>query len=67
MTHDLAVRADPRRHSRLPFETPPAAKLAAALASVVITLAITGAVVLGMTGDAGGPTLAQTAAPDTQA
>jgi len=58
MTHELPDRETGRPDARLPFETTAGARFTAAIASVVITLAIVGAVVLGITDEANGPILA---------
>lgn len=61
MTSDPKSGEDTRRAGGLPFEAPRGVRLAAALASVVVSLALTGSVVLGMVGEDLGALIARQA------
>ena len=62
MSHELPLRKPAARPTgRPPFEASAGARLAAALASVVVTLVLVGAVLLGLTDEANGPVLARAA------
>lgn len=58
MTHESRLRPLARCDGDLPFVAPRGARWAIALLSVVVSLSLVGAVVIGMTGEADGPQVA---------
>jgi hypothetical protein len=67
MSTEPSSRPAAQRDGGGPFEAPRGVKVATALASIVVSLALVGAVVLGITGEANGPLWASGPVPSARA